>query len=323
MNSRLVFVAFTLVGLISAACAFSADAPAPAHKAKALFLTQSKGYAHSSVNRSPQKRGLKRGRDRKANAPIARQTLSPAEIAITQLGQQTGLFDVHCTQDAAADFTKDNLKNYDIVMFYTTGNLPIAPADLDYFLNDWLKQKGHSFIGFHSASDTYNETEPYWDMIGGTIMYHPWTSGMTVTVTVHDTEHPATRPFGKEFQIKDEIYRYRHFQPEKVHVLMSLNMEKCWPLLSNEKRREFIEKTGENPYHVPVAWVKNWGMGKIFYTNLGHNETTWTDERFLKSVEGGVRWVIGLESGDATPNPEVSKADNEKAKAVINAQPGR
>lgn len=322
MNSRLVFVAFTLVGLISAACAFSADVPA--HKAKALFLTQSKGYAHSSVNRSPQKkRGLRRGRDRKADAPIARQALSPAEVAITQLGQQTGLFDVHCTQDAAADFTKDNLKNYDIVMFYTTGNLPIAPADLDYFLNDWLKQKGHSFIGFHSASDTYNETEPYWDMIGGTIMYHPWTSGMTVTITVDDTEHPATRPFGKEFQIKDEIYRYRHFQPEKVHVLMSLNMKKCWPLLGNEKRREFIEKTGENPYFVPVAWVKNWGMGKIFYTNLGHNETTWTDERFLKSVEGGVRWVLGLESGDATPNPEVSKADNDKAKAVINAQPGR
>lgn len=232
MNSRLALAAVALIGVFSAECAFSADVPA--HKAKVLFLTQSKGYAHSSVNRSPEKRGRKQRRDRQAEAASVQRTLSPAEIAITQLGQQTGLFDVHCTQDAAADFTKENLKNYDVVMFYTTGNLPIAPADLDYFLNDWLKQKGHGFIGFHSASDTYNETEPYWDMIGGTIMYHPWTSGMTVTITVNDTENPATRPFGKEFQIKDEIYRYRHFQPEKVHVLMSLDMEKCWPLLSNK-----------------------------------------------------------------------------------------
>ena len=74
---------------------------------------------------------------------------------MTQLGQQTGLFQVHCTQDAAADFTRENLKNYDIVMFYTTGDLPIKHEDLEYFLNDWLKQKGHGFIGFHSATDTY------------------------------------------------------------------------------------------------------------------------------------------------------------------------
>ena len=79
----------------------------PATKVKALFLTQSKGFVHGSVNRH-------------------KETLAPAEIAMTQLGQQTGLYDLHCTQDGAADITKDNLKNYDIVMFYTTGDLPIA-----------------------------------------------------------------------------------------------------------------------------------------------------------------------------------------------------
>ncbi len=30
-----------------------------------------------------------------------------------QLGQQTGLFDVTCTQDAEADFTKENLAKYE------------------------------------------------------------------------------------------------------------------------------------------------------------------------------------------------------------------
>ena len=49
----------------------------------------------------------------------------------------------------AKDFTKENLQNYDIVLFYTTGDeqLPIAEDALEYFLNDWLKQKGHGFIG--------------------------------------------------------------------------------------------------------------------------------------------------------------------------------
>jgi trehalose utilization protein len=58
------------------------------------------------------------------------------------------------------------------------------------------------------------------------------------------------------------------------------------------------------------------GQGKIFYNNLGHNEATWTNPTFMKSVEGSVRWVMNLESGDATPNPAVSKAEDAKAKAV-------
>ena len=43
--------------------------------------------------------------------------------------------------------------------------------------------------------------------------------------------------------------------------------------------------------------------GRVFYTNLGHNEKTWTDKRFLAHVEGGLRWALGLVESDATPNP--------------------
>ncbi len=116
---------------------------------------------------------------------------------MTQLGQQTGLFDVHCTQDAEADFTKENLQNYDIVMFYTTGDLPIAEADLEYFFNEWLKQKGHGFIGFHSATDTYHDYKPYWDMIGGTFDEHPWNSATTSPSPFTTRPARMMQPFGK------------------------------------------------------------------------------------------------------------------------------
>ncbi len=170
-------------------------------------------------------------------------------------------------------------------------------------------------MGFHSATDTYHENETYWQMIGGTFVSHPWTSGKLVTVDVYDTEHPASRPFGHEFTIKDEIYRYRHWQPDKVHVLMGLNMEKCLPILDKGGKNAYFKPRNDptSPWAMPLAWVKDWGQGKVFYTNLGHNETTWTNKTFLKSVEGAVRWIRGLESGDATPNPQVSKAEELKA----------
>ncbi|RMG38419.1 MAG: ThuA domain-containing protein [Planctomycetota bacterium] len=279
-----------LVSLLAiAAWLFGSDvafvrAGQPDKPARALFLTQSKGFRHGSVTRKGGK-------------------LAPAEVAMTRLGRQTGLFTVDCTQDAAADFTVENLKKYDIVMFYTTGVLPISDEARDYFLNTWLKQNGHGFIGFHSATDTYRNDDPkyawYREMINGTFNGHPWGAGTTVTITVHDTSHPAMKPFGKEFQIRDEIYQYKNFHPERVRVLMSLNMEKCQP---------------KRPYHVPVAWCRMWGEGKIFYTNLGHNPQTWANPKFLASTAGAVRWILNLEPGDATPNPDVSRAEDEKAR---------
>lgn len=256
-----------------------------AEPVKVLMLTQSKGFTHGSVNRKEQ-------------------PLAASEIAMTQLGQQSGLFTVTCTQNAEADFTKENLQKYQIVMFYTTGDLPIAEADREYFFKEWLPTKGHGFIGFHSATDTYHNDQRYWDMIGGTFNGHPWNAGELVTISVHDTSHPAMKPLGAEFQIKDEIYQYKNWQPEKVRVLMSLNMEKC--------------KT-KKPYMVPVSWVKNYGEGRVFVSNLGHNEGTWTNPLFLQHVTGGVKWVIGMEPGDATPNPELSAQLEAKAKADTEA----
>ena len=178
-----------------------------------------------------------------------------------------------------------------------------APKHLvnKYFLNDWFKQKGHGFLGFHSATDTFKDYKPYWDMIGGSFNGHPWGSGNTVTITVHEPEHPTMKGFaGTEFQIKDEIYRYKNWQPEKVRVLMSLNMAKCKP---------------SHDYMVPVAWVKSVGEGRMFYTNLGHNPATWQDKRHLASIEAGVKWVLHKVDGESKPNPELSAELEKKAKA--------
>lgn len=250
------------------------------------MLTQSSGFKHGSVTRKSE-------------------TLSPAELAMIDLGKSTGLFKVDCTQDAAADFTKDNLAKYDIVMFYTSGNLPIASNDMDNFLNDWLKQEGHGFLGFHSALDTLKDHEGYRTLVGGTFNGHPWGSGNTVTISVHDPNHPTMVPFGSEFQIKDEIYQYNHWVPENCRVLMSLNMAKCKP---------------SKPYHVPVAWVKEWGQGRVYVNNLGHNPSSWQDQRYLKSIANAVRWIRRDVEANASPNPEMSAKLRDLAKKVASEQ---
>lgn len=284
MTTRRLFGGLCLIALatISAIPAQAADAPKKA--ARVLMVSQSAGFKHGSVSRKADQ-------------------LSPAERAVTDLGIASNLFRVDTTQDVST-ITKEQLDNYDIVLFYTTGDLPFQPEVRDYLFNEWVKKKGHGFIGTHSAADTYHNYQPYWEMIGGTFNGHPWNAGDKVTITVHDKEHPVSRPWGDEFEITDEIYQFKNWQPEKVHVLMSLNMGKT---------------KLKKPYHVPIAWVKNYGDGKVMHMSLGHREDVWTNEKYMQSLLGGIKWIMGLENGDATPNPDVSSAQEAKAKADAEA----
>ena len=70
-----------------------------AKPARVLMLTESAGFKHGSVSRQDGQ-------------------LSPAERAITELGISSNLFRVDCTQDSAADFTKEKLQHYEIVLIY-------------------------------------------------------------------------------------------------------------------------------------------------------------------------------------------------------------
>jgi type 1 glutamine amidotransferase len=262
---------------------------------KMLFVTQSVGFKHGSVNRKDN-------------------PLSPAEIAMKTLGEQTGLFTVDCTQDCAADFTKENLKKYDLVAFYTTLDLPIPEDAKNYFFGEWIYEKGHGVLGFHSAGDTFHNYAPYWDLMGGVFIGHPWNAGTQVTLTNHEPNHPLVASFGPEFTLKEEIYMYRHWQPAKCRVLLSLDYAKS-PLNAGAKKGPTI-----NTYygaHVPVCWIKTMGDGKLYYNNLGHNESSWANKQYLDSITQAVKWMRGEIECDATPNPEVSKAYEEKSQKDI------
>lgn len=251
-----------------------------------LFVTQSAGFVHSTVKRLPHQ-------------------LSHAERILTELGVRSGDFRVDCTQDVATDFTPELLANYDVVAFYTTGDLPIPEATREWFLNTWLAEEGHGFLGVHSAADTYHEYEPYWDMIGGTFVEHPWTAETDVVIKVHSGDHPAAKPWGPagtRIPLKEEIYLFKHWQPEKVRVLMSLDME---------------HTALKRPLHIPILWVKNYGEGRVMHMSMGHREDVWTNPQYQDSLIGGVRWLLGEEPGDATPNPEVSAAEQKLAEEAF------
>ena len=184
--------------------------------------------------------------------------------------------------------SSESLKNYDGVIFAsTTGDLPIP--DKQGFL-DWIKA-GHAFIGIHSASDTFHGWPEFVAMIGGEFKQHGPQVG--VECLNQDTTHPATAALGKSFSVSlEEIYQFKNYDAAKVHELLVMDKH------PNTKE----------PGHFGVAWCKDFGEGKVFYTSLGHREDVIDADPAMKdrknSVEiakayqahvlGGIEWALGL-----------------------------
>jgi type 1 glutamine amidotransferase len=52
-----------------------------------------------------------------------------------------------------------------------------------------------------------------------------------------------------------------------------------------------------------LAWCREWGRGRVFYTALGHGPDVWTDERFLTHLVEGVAWTLAGGPGRRRARP--------------------
>ena len=261
--------------------------PAKAAPKKILVITQSRGFTHGVVRRP-------------------KDGLCVVEKTLAAIGQKSGVFTTVNSQDAIKSITRENLKQYDGIFFYTTGVL-LPAGDPREALMEFVKS-GKAFVGTHSAGDTFhgkNGFTSYVQMINGSFAGHPWGAGSTNGFINHNPQHPTVAMLGREFMWKDEIYQYNNFDPNAVRVLFSLNMAKSKPQM---------------PYHVPVCWVRNFGKGRVFFTNLGHNGSTWENETYHKHLVAGFKWALKLTDGPAEPNPEVQAQQSIKAFALFASQ---
>ena len=229
-----------------------------------LFLTHSAGFAHEVVKRPAT--GL--------------------AIAETELSAFAApAFRVRCTQDCG-EINAAALRDVRVVVFYTTGELPISEANRAALLA--FVREGGGFVGIHCATDTFYEWNEFGQFIGGRFDGHPW--HQEVGVLVEDAAHPANAGLGAAFRIHDEIYQHRELTRSKLSVLLRLD-----PKSVDIARGRHAD--GEHP----LSWCSAYGKGRVFYTALGHRPEVWKDERFRRHVLEGLRWAAGLEQPQPAP----------------------
>lgn len=103
------------------------------------------------------------------------------------------------------------------------------------------------------------------DLLGGHANWHP--PGLTFTVNVQDGTHPVMQGI-EDFEVEDEIYMSA-WDPA-IHILATA---------------EWADK----PH--PMAWVKPYGDGRVFYTSLGHTSETFTRPAMQRMMRQGTLWA--------------------------------
>jgi type 1 glutamine amidotransferase len=279
-----------LFGLLSLLLGLAATVQAGEGKKTAkpkrlLVITESKGYVHDVVRRP-------KGAGKEIIPSSEPEKMALVEKVLTKLGKTSGDYEAVCTQDSRQAITAENLKNFDAVFFYTTGELPLSEtqkADLLQFV-----RRGGGFAGTHSATDTFYRWPQYGELIGAYFDGHPW--HQKVGVIVEDPKNPATAGLKKHFYITDEIYQFKGpYSRDKLHVLMRLDMSS----VKNPGRRTDKDNA--------LAWIHTYGKGRVFYTALGHRAEVWQNPLYQQHLLGGLRYVLRLVDADATPSAQEGK----------------
>ena len=184
-----------------------------------------------------------------------------------------GDMSVELTDDKGV-LVSSQLDEFDVCVFGTgftrtvsqPDGTPKREPDLTSEQEDGLFQfvsGGKGLVGIHGTA--------WWiggravDLIGGHANWHP--PGGTFTVNIDDSDHPITQGVDA-FEVEDEIYMSAY--DPYLHILASA---------------EWSEKQH------PLAWVKSYGDGRVFYTALGHGPGTFEQPAMQKLMGQGVQWA--------------------------------
>jgi uncharacterized protein len=237
-------------------------------KKKVLFFSPSFGFRHEVVHR-----------------PLSGD-LAFGEKLFKEFAGKAG-YDVDVSQDFNDLLEPGHYKKYAAIVFYTTGNPPINRDGLLNYVRD-----GGALIGIHTATDTFHDPNgrggPPWPeyvhMIGGSFTRHG-PAHDPVVVKVEDADHPATKMLQDGWKIGDELYIFKDFSRDNVHVLLSVNTEK-----TSEKSLKGHEMQRGQDY--AISWTRTEGKGRVFYTSLGHDDKVWENPLWQQHLLAGMAWAI-------------------------------
>lgn len=193
-----------------------------------------------------------------------------------------GAFDVDATEDPAA--LEAPLDRYAAVVFLSTSGEVLTPAGRQRLTS--YVEAGGGFAGVHAAACTEYDWPYYGELLGARFDRHP--ALQPGRAVVEDGDHPATRHLPAVWHFTDEWYDFRA-NPRGSGAQVLLRADES-----------SYDGGGMGDDH-PLAWCREQGAGRVFYTALGHTAEAYDDPAFRAHLRGGITWSGAR---DTRPGPE-------------------
>lgn len=187
--------------------------------------------------------------------------------------------------DDAAIFTNENIKQFQCIVFSNTNNEAFDSDEQKAAFQAYIRQGG-GFVGIHSACGSERQWPWFWAMLGGKFVRHPKLQLFPIKVV--DPNHPATQHLPEIWAWEDEFYYMNQLNPD-IHVLLAGDLSK---IEDDQKTTYPGEVFGQ---YFPLSWSHSFDGGRQFYTALGHKGEYYQNPAFVKHLEGGMKWAMGLE----------------------------
>ena len=165
----------------------------------------------------------------------------------------------------ADELKSENIGKYDVVLFYGSGGT-ITDAKQEQGLWNFVHQGG-GIVAVH-ATDANKNSDIYWELLGGRFTGHG--SG-TYAVHVYDPDHPITAGMSR-FEISDETYAHQYHKNACMRCLLRMDR-------GSERQS--------------MAWVQEFGKGRVFTTGFGDNRGAWNNPQFQRLVVRALYWSAG------------------------------
>lgn len=225
-----------------------------------------------------------------------------ANLAMQLMGRKTGAFETVVSSDPAM-LEPARLAGFDAVFLNNTiGDIFATPQAREAF--EKFIANGGGVMANHAATVTATSWPEFGEILGARGASHRMTDER-VRIQVEDPSNPVVRVFdGAPFEYADEIFRFQPpYSREKVRVLLSVD-----PARTDMQQGRCYGNCLRDDNDYPVAWVKKYGKGRVFYTTLGHNPHVFMDRRLLGIFLAAAQYVLGDLPAEDTPTPRAFPA---------------
>ncbi|MBI4874906.1 MAG: ThuA domain-containing protein [Acidobacteria bacterium] len=238
--------------------------------------------------------------------PDVHASIPQGNYALEAMGKKTGAYTMAFSTDIEA-LRAENLKQYDALCFNNTTGVLTRDPDLRASLLAFVAG-GKGFVAFHAGGGAtfvqypkYDQFPAFGEMVGG---YenggHPWSPKDTIYIRVEDPKNPINAAFkGQEFPVQDEVFQFAEpYSREKLHILLSINLDKSD--FDPKKRRFWPARLADRDF--PMAWIRAYDKGRVYYSVFGHNPATFWNPRLLQHFLAGIQYALGDLKAGATPS---------------------